>query len=178
MKFYNLILDRSGSMSNIWNNIVESVDEHIEKKVSGSLCSLLLFDTEGLDFAYKYSGSPEKIDKSKYRPRGGTPLRDAIMCSIETLVTDWGDFLWQDFVEVEFTIFTDSEENSSKHWKLEDVNRTLQHFQNEYGWKFNFIGCSDSIEVSKYAATLGFKTENSISYSSNESIKKAFASIK
>lgn len=177
MKFYNLILDRSGSMDSIWNEIISAVNSNLERKSNDSLCSLLLFDTQGFDFLFKYEDSPKKIDKSNFQPRGGTPLRDAIMNGIQTLIDDSEGFVFQDFVEVEFVIFTDGEENSSRIWKSEDVARAINHFEEEYGWKFSFIGAGQQSDIVNYAKQFGFKANNCISYTKPEELEKAFAKV-
>lgn len=174
MKFYTLILDRSGSMSSIWNEITTAVNQHLETKSQGALTSLLLFDTEGLDYLFKYD-PVVTLDQSTFTPRGGTPLRDAIMCGIETLSRDWGDTLRD--AEVEFTIFTDGEENSSSLWKSEDVARAINHFQDAYGWRFSFIGAGSTSDIAKYAKQFGIKTENVVGYSSAEKLADAFAAV-
>lgn len=177
MKFYTLILDRSGSMSSIWNEITKTVNDHLERKANGALCSLLLFDTEGLDFLFKYDAKPTVLDKTTFQSRGGTPLRDAIMYGVETLSRDWGDTLRAEGIEIEFTIFTDGEENSSSFWKSEDVSRAITHFQEQYGWKFSFIGAGAQSDVAQYARQFGIKTENVVAYSSSEKLEAAFAQV-
>lgn len=177
MKLYTLILDRSGSMAAIWNDIINTVNQHMQTKAQGTLSSLLLFDTEGLDFLFKYAHAPSLLDTTNFKPRGGTPLRDAIMCAVETLSRDWGDYLRQDGVEVEFTIFTDGQENESRFWKSEDVARTLTHFQDCYGWKFSFIGAGSQTDIANYAREFGIKSENAIGYSSAEKLEEAFAAV-
>lgn len=172
MKLYTLILDRSSSMSSIWNEIVGSVNQHLESKSRNALTSLELFDTEGLDFLFKYENNPTALSSSNFQPRGGTPLRDGIMYAIETLTRDWGDTLRE--TEVEFTIFTDGEENSSVHWTSEDVSRAINHFQEQYGWKFSFIGAGTQTDVANYAKQFGIKAENVVAYSSSEELTAAF----
>lgn len=175
MKLYTLILDRSGSMSSIWDGITSVVNDHLERKAHGSLCSLQLFDTGCHDWLFKYSDKPTLLDKVNFTPRGGTPLRDAIMCGIETLTRDWGDSL-RDF-EVEFTIFTDGAENESRFWKSEDVARAINHFQEQYGWRFSFIGAGNQSDVSRYAKQFGIKTENVVAYTAATQLDSAFAQV-
>lgn len=172
MKLYTLILDRSGSMSSIWDEITDSVNAHLAEKCKDALCSLLLFDTQGLDFLFKYEVAPTPLNKTNFQPRGATPLRDGIMYGLETLSRDWSDVLRE--AEVEFTIFTDGEENSSKFWKSEDVARAINHFQDCYGWKFTFIGAGEQTDVANYAKQFGIKSENVVGYTSNEELKQAF----
>lgn len=176
MKLYTLILDRSGSMSSIWNEITTVVNRHLKEKSTDSLCSLLLFDTEGLDYLYKYQEKVTLLDRDNFMPRGGTPLRDAIGCGIDTIVKDWGDFLWQDFVEVEFVIFTDGEENSSRFWSSQDISRAITHFSEQYNWRFSFIGQGEQSDVENYAKQLGIK-ENIVSYTKSEELDAAFATV-
>jgi hypothetical protein len=176
MKLYTLILDRSSSMSSIWDTITKTVNEHLENKSKNALCSLQLFDTAGLDYLFKYEANPKLLDKNNFQPRGGTPLRDAIMYGIETLSKDWGDTLRSD-VEVEFTIFTDGEENSSRFWSSEDVARAITHFTEQYGWKFTFIGNGNQSDVEKYSKQYGISKENTISYNKAEDLQAAYAKI-
>jgi hypothetical protein len=179
MKLYTMILDRSVSMSSIWDSITKAVNDHIESKgkEAGVFSSLLLFDTAGLDFLFKYSLTPERLNNENFKPRGATPLRDAIMYGIETLSRDWQDFLRSDGVEVEFTIFTDGAENSSKFWKSEDVARAITHFQEQYGWKFSFIGSGNHSDVANYAKQFGIKSENVVGYTSEKELTEAFAQV-
>lgn len=164
-------------MESIWNEITAAVNDHLCKKSQGRLTSLLLFDDVGFDYVYKYSNEPVLLNKSNFLPRGSTPLRDAILHGVQSLTEDWGDFLWQEFVEVEFTIFTDGRENSSYRWEIEDVARAINHFQNNYNWKFSFIGAGERTEVAKYAAQFGIKSENCIGYTKKEELSTAFAAV-
>lgn len=175
MKLYTLILDRSGSMCSIWDEITAAVNSHLERKSKGALCSTLLFDGEGLDYVCKYEPNPTPLDKTNFQPRGSTPLRDGIMFGIETLGRDWGDQLF-DF-GVEFTIFTDGGENSSKFWKSEDVARAINHFEEQYGWKFSFIGAGQQTDIAKYAKQYGIKSENVVGYTDKAELEKVFAAV-
>lgn len=175
MKLYTLILDRSGSMESIWNEITAGVNAHLERKAQNALCSLQMFDTEGLDYLFKYEPKPTQLDKANFAPRGGTPLRDAIMYAIETLSRDWGDKLL-DF-EVEFTVFTDGQENSSRFWKSEDVARAINHFQDHYGWQFNFVGSGQQSDVANYAKQFGIKSENVVGYTDKEQLESVLAAV-
>jgi hypothetical protein len=177
MKLYTLILDRSGSMSTIWNEITKTVNEHLARKAENALCSLLLFDTEGLDYVCKYEPNPTALDHQNFRPRGFTPLRDAIMFGLETLSRDWGDTLRNDGVEVEFTIFTDGGENSSEFWSSADVARAITYFQDHYGWTFTFIGAGQQTDIANYARQFGLRSENVIGYTSADQLEQAFAAV-
>ena len=177
MKFYNLILDRSGSMSTIWNEITSAVNKNLERKSADSLCSLQLFDTNCFEYLFKYESEPQYLNKNNFNPRGGTPLRDAIMTGVETLVKDFGDYLYQDGVEVEFVIFTDGQENESRLWTSKDVARAINHFESEYGWKFTFIGQGSASDVQNYAREYGIKSENTVSYTQAKELAKAFAQV-
>lgn len=177
MKLYTLILDRSGSMSSIWNDITSAVNHHLEGKASDCLSSLLLFDTGCFDYLFKYEAHPTPLDRNNFTPRGGTNLRDAIMCGIETLSRDWGDALRGEGIEVEFTIFTDGQENSSTMWRSEDVARAITHFEEQYGWKFSFIGAGNHTDVANYAKQFGIRTENVVAYESSTQLDSAFAQV-
>lgn len=177
MQLYTLILDRSGSMSSCWSEITQAVNQHLLEKSKDALCSVLLFDTEGIEFLFKNAQNPGELNTDNFKPRGGTPLRDAIMFGVEELVRDWGNFLFQEFVDVEFTVFSDGEENSSKLWQSPDVARTLTHFQESYNWKFSFIGAGDQTDVANYAKQFGIREENVVGYSGKEELAAVFTKV-
>ncbi len=85
-------------------------------------------------------------------PRGSTALLDAIGKTIEDLDTDR---------DVVFVIITDGDENASKTYKYEAINKMIQNLTKE-GWKFIFLGANQ--DAIKTGAHLGVSASNSMSY--------------
>ena len=62
-------------------------------------------------------------------------------------------------------------------WQSEDVARAIQHFQDQYGWKFSFIGCGQTEEVIKYAKSFNINEKNIVSCKEKEDLVEAFSHV-
>src|ERR1035437_6725076 len=117
------ILDKSGSMSSIEKQAIAGFNEYIDtlkkSKVDVSF-PLTLFDTIAVETPYKNVAIKDvkKLNSETYVPRGGTPLYDACVETIEVLNTEVeSEHNHTDKeIAVSVVIMTDGEENSStKH---------------------------------------------------------------
>ena len=97
------------------------------------------------DIQTVFSGKDlDSVDKGRLlngiKPRGGTPLHDAVCQAMEDLkqkITKTRKTSRPDTVTV--VIFTDGEENRSKKHNLADVQQTITEAQ-ERGWNILFLG--------------------------------------
>lgn len=134
----NFILDRSGSMGQIWNDVIGGYNEFVkaQKEESGEArFSLLAFDTL-FDKVYVN----ELIDNipplpSTIHPRGATALLDAVGKTIEEIKA-----LPTLPEKVVFVIFTDGYENSSSEYKLDQVKDLIKTTQADKNWQYVFLG--------------------------------------
>lgn len=133
------ILDRSGSMSGLENDVIGGFNKYVgEQKKLGLKAKLttVLFDNvyEVLHDRIPISEVP-KLTKFEYFPRGTTALLDAVGKSINVTKskTKKGD-------KVLFIINTDGYENSSKEFTKEQIKKLVTKMVKDKDWKFVYYG--------------------------------------
>lgn len=187
------VLDRSGSMINIWEQTISGFNEFKNEQArqeGKAYITLTAFDQPGsrgnpihvgsgingrrkvespkpaIENIYDVTDASEVVDilPSAFSPRGMTPLLDAIGISIED-VEDWlVSKENKDFDgKVLFVVNTDGLENASVEFTVEDIKKRIAEKEKE-GWEFVFMGAGiDAVEES---SKLGFSRGNTISYDS------------
>ena len=149
-----VILDRSGSMQARRGQAIESFNLFIgEQQAVGESArmSLVQFDHE---YQRVYQGRKMKnasfLDRRSYVPRGTTALLDAIGITIietqERLTAQAARYRKEGKgkrpVDVVIAIITDGLENSSKEFTQENIRRMIRTHEDEYSWRFVFMGTS------------------------------------
>jgi len=165
---YNLIiLDESGSMSEIAKKAVSAMNETIQgiKKAQKEnpeqhyYISLVTFEGDGTHGVKTVrdripADRMETLKQSEYHPCGCTPLYDAMGSAICHLRECVGI---NDPVLV--TVITDGEENSSHEFSGKTIKDLVER-QREAGWSFAYIGANqDAIEVAR-----GLNITNSVDW--------------
>ena len=151
---YQLLVDASGSMSDIRRETLESINGQVRSirslslEVPGQeiLVSLRFFNSESREV---YTGlHPEQapiLDPEQYRPTGSTALLDALgQCMEETSrrITPFDD--------VVVVVVTDGEENASQYFTTTQVARRIGALKESGRWTFSFIGADfDSWSVAR-----------------------------
>jgi len=139
-----IILDRSGSMSSIKDDMEGGFKQFIEdqKKIPDPcVVSLYQFDTE---FEVKFEEKKlHEVQGLGLDPRGGTALLDACGKTISLI----GQRLSAKHEEqrpgrVIVMIITDGHENASKEYKRADVAAKVKHQTETYNWQFAFLGAN------------------------------------
>ena len=137
-----VVMDRSGSMESCKTDAEGGLNRFVEeqRKVDGEVSfSLVQFDT---DYEFVYNGAHlSDVKEIKLNPRGWTALLDAVGKAInetgERLATmDEDDRPGL----VVFVIVTDGQENSSKEFSKSQIREMIERQQNEWNWKFTFLG--------------------------------------
>lgn len=146
------LVDRSGSMESIANDIIGGYNSYIRKQRESKIgeCKIFFyqFDThyetiyDGVDINFITDLSNEK-----YLPRGST----ALYCSLGKTITDIGTKL-SSLPEEErpskvlFVTITDGLNNdilfNETIYTLEDVKNMIQHQIDVYNWDFVYIGAN------------------------------------
>lgn len=99
----------------------------------------------------------------EYTPRGNTALYDAIGEVTTTLGEHYRDLPEEERPEhVILVIMTDGEENSSKEYRQEQIQKMLKHQQEVYSWKVLFLGAN--IDAKAAAARMGIKRSTAVNY--------------
>ncbi|GMU87025.1 MAG: hypothetical protein AMXMBFR48_22660 [Ignavibacteriales bacterium] len=155
--YYQLILDRSGSMESVREQTVSSFNEQVsaiqqlvkefpDQPVS---VSLTLFN-DRIDIPLQEE-SPARIKpftRKDYEPNGTTSLLDAIGMSVTRLQTKIADQLKNGEAEVIVVILTDGHENSSRNFNLAQIAGLIRELEATGNWKFSYLGATlDAIDV-------------------------------
>ena len=117
-----LLLDRSGSMSTLWEEALGSLNGYVPGLPADSRVVLATFDSHGHEFYEMIrnttAGDWEPITNRDAQPRGGTPLFDASARMMWGILHDNPD-------RAVFVTMTDGEENASKHFKQTDIKNLV-----------------------------------------------------
>lgn len=152
--FNLLILDESGSMSNIEKQAVDSVNETLQsvraaqekyKEEQDLFVSFITFNSSGVKTVLDRVEAlkAEDITPAQFNPACCTPLYDAIGQSVNELKKSVAE---NDKVLV--TIITDGYENASREYNQASV-KALTEKLGKQGWTFAYIGANqDAMAVS------------------------------
>ena len=180
------VLDETGSMHSIREDTIGGFNQWLEEQkeldVEEMRFSLVLFSKIQGEKTYRirHEGVPiedvDPLDDATYRPRGTTPLLDAIGVTIDALGTRL-DRLDEDGKpeKVIVAILTDGQENASEEYTLERVKQMIAHQQEKYGWHFIFLGCG--IDAFAAGARMGIHQATTRRHDrSGEGVREAYAS--
>lgn len=129
-----LLIDESGSMNGIRNDIRGSINKFIRDQqdlgVDQSTLTLARFANE---VKYIFQKKPlqqvEELKEADYKPDGSTALYDAVGMTIRK---------YDDNKNVCMVIVTDGEENASRSYDQRGVKDMIERKQNQ-GWKFIYL---------------------------------------
>jgi len=170
--YYQLILDRSGSMSVCIEETVNGVNSQIqrirelserfpEQELITSLCLVNHKLTPVWDSIRQ--ADLREITFSDYRPDGNTALLDAIGKSIRHLQKTIGEEVARDEASVVLVIFTDGYENASQEFSHGQIASLIRDLELTNKWTFSYIGATlDAVEI---AIKMNIRASNAIRYS-------------
>ncbi|MCW5980770.1 MAG: VWA domain-containing protein [Bryobacteraceae bacterium] len=159
----NVILDRSGSMQSSREGTIMGYNEYLKglraDEATSYNVSLIQFDApeERTDLTVCYLDTPlaeaPPLTARDYKPRGSTPLFDAIGECIHRVEAKGRPVLT--------VIITDGMENASREFTLEAVKALITEKERE-GWRFVFLGANiDSYAV---GGSLGVGAHSTANY--------------
>ena len=133
-----ILLDRSGSMSSLWDEALGSINGYVKGLPADSRVVLATFDSHGHDF-YEVirdttAGDWKNLSNDDAMPRGGTPLFDASGRMMWRIMDDNPD-------RAVLVTMTDGEENSSHHFRQVDVKRMVQDLERK-DYQVVFLGAN------------------------------------
>lgn len=158
----NIILDKSGSMYSATRDTIGGFNQYIEKlktdKDVDYLVSLTMFDTE---FSIKYVAKPVKdvplLDTTSYIANGNTALLDAVGKTIQEIPdTDSKQ-------KILVVIMTDGEENSSREFSWESIQKLIKEKDSKENWTFIYLGAM--ADAWDKGSQFGFSVNNVARYS-------------
>ena len=154
-----MLLDRSGSMSGWEQDVIGGFNTFIkEQQKEKDDCSVTLVQFDGQD-PYEIILDAQELETvtelgpDVYRPRGNTPLLDALGRLIKNAEKSEGN----QREDVLVWVFTDGHENASREYSYDQIKNLVQE-KEKAGWTFMFMGAG----IDSYAAgrSLGFSDDN------------------
>ena len=170
-----LILDRSGSMSSIKNDIEGGLKTFVEKQKNElGECSVSLFQFDAEYESVFENQDIKSVPNITVNPRGMTALFDAIGKTINSVGERLSKTLEDDRPElVIVNVITDGFENSSKEFTKDQIKKLIKHQTDKYNWKFIFLGANQDAVLS--GTDYGFVAGSSLTYgTSSNAIKGTF----
>ena len=142
-----MLVDKSGSMGPIWGDVKGGLQYFIDSQKNQenmARLTLVFFDGTNRQNVKILGENIDSIclDMSDVYPLGSTPLYDAIGMAIketEARLDTYGEHEKAD--KVIFVIYTDGNENCSKHYSKNDVKEMVENMK-ELNWDFLFLGAS------------------------------------
>ena len=148
----NFILDKSGSMTSVWDATINGFNEYLQelrKDQNDYDIRLTLFDTETSVGEKQDIKDFKDLNRQTYHPNGGTALYDAA-CKTMSAITDDGKQL--------IVIMTDGEENSSREYSMEQFKALKSDLEKKGNFTFVFLGANQDAWAN--AQQWGFNKQN------------------
>jgi hypothetical protein len=164
------ILDRSGSMGGLEEDTINGYNSILDKQISEAgeaIISTVLFDSS-IELLHDRLNIREALpltDKDYY-VRGSTALLDAIGVSISRTVNNTKLKKSEKPEKVIFVITTDGEENSSREYSFDKINKMISYQKEKYGWEFIFLGAN--IDAIATARRFGINEDRASNYHSDK----------
>ena len=148
-----IILDASGSMSRIQDDVKGSFNEFLKKQreeLGKTVFDLFQFNDEVKRLVVSADLAQFHEDlMSMYNCTGCTALNDAVCTAIDTVGREFANMPEEERPEhVLCVIITDGEENASREFTTEDIKNRIKHQQEVYNWDFRFLAANqDAFET-------------------------------
>jgi len=149
------LVDRSGSMAPLQQAVVDGFNGFVtEQQAMPGKARLTLVQFDGRD-PYEVLIDATRIeevaplDRRRYRPRGSTPLYDAIGSLVDAAEVRIADRARRGRPAEDqlVVIFTDGMENASRRWDRQEILARIEDKKAE-GWTFAYLGANqDSFAV-------------------------------
>ena len=164
-----VILDRSGSMEAICDDTIGGLNAFVEQQKAGSgeaTLTLVQFDSQDpYEVIHHFTpiGEVPALTRKTYVPRGGTPLHDALGRGINDIEASIGKLNDDERPEkVIVAVITDGQENSSREFNKEQVEKMIKSKSSEAGWEFMFL--SADLDAIEDAQRLGFSRDATVAF--------------
>ena len=152
-----LVIDRSGSMSTIRDDMVGGLTELLRNQAAEpgrATVDVVLFDDRI---------ETTVVVRIEVEPRGRTALHDALGRSIDAFGARLAALNEADRPgTVIVVVATDGRENASREFTGEQVRAMVERQQHEYAWDFVFLGANQDAVTT--GGALGFRAENALDF--------------
>lgn len=160
-----ILLDRTGSMSSMWEEALSSIDAYVQGLASTNVdtqITLAVFDRYGSNFCFnvvRKGVAPKDWTRPSAQeafPRGMTPLNQAVHELVKVARE-------ADAERAAIIVVTDGEENSSEPEYTHASAKSELDFCRSKGWQVIFLGAN--FDNHQQAAMLGTRVEQIVSAS-------------
>jgi hypothetical protein len=177
----NIVLDRSGSMEVVRTDTIGGFNTFLQsqKEAPGeATLTLAQFDDQyEIVYGGKNIQDVPPLTAKTFVPRGSTALLDAIGRTINATGSRLEAMPEDERPgRVLFVILTDGQENASREFKKDQINKMIEDQTDIYQWDFVFLGANqDAIQE---GSGMGFMAGNSMTYSVSASgVSAAYSSL-
>lgn len=150
-----ILLDRSGSMSSLWNEAINSINAYVEKLGKKGNVHLAVFDSVSHDVVRDCKLKDwTSVSETEVTPRGGTPLYDSCARIMSKAEGANGK-------KTMLVVMTDGYENASKEVTQQQIKDRVKTWEDKK-WEVVFLGANfNSVEsVSGSVGVMSSKTMN------------------
>jgi uncharacterized protein YegL len=162
-----LILDCSGSMTNLRSDVIGGVNQFLEdqkKLPDPASIAFVKFNTEVERFRPMTPLAwVQPLTEAEYKPDGFTALLDAIGLTIVQLEKDW---VAEKPDRAIFVLCTDGKENSSKEYKKAAIKEMIQSREASGLWSFIYLGAN--VDAFEEGQEMGFNRKNTAGYAATK----------
>jgi hypothetical protein len=166
----------------IANDVIGGYNKYIndQKNLKFGTCDVSYYQFDNT-LETVYENTPiefvKALDSNTFVPRGGTALLDAVGATIKRVGEQLSGLAEENRPDkVLVVIFTDGEENNSKIYMADAVNKLITHQTDKYKWEFTYIGANQNAWA--VGASLGIKGGSNITYAANNiGTKRVFDSL-
>lgn len=182
--YYQLILDKSGSMNDCVPETLNGFNEQMqmirslqvrypEQEFFVSLTTFnhnvdfdvvredpkLIGDLVSTNRTTNWSGKNKVLT---YKPNGMTALYDAIGMSIKSIQNEVNSEITDDIATVVVVIITDGHENASQKYSFQQIQSIIKELEQHENWTFSFL--SNTPDAIEYATRMNIKKMNAFRY--------------
>jgi hypothetical protein len=167
-----VILDRTGSMESIRDDTIGGYNTFLEQqKTEPGMATLTLvqFDTQDpYEVIHKFKPIKEvsALTRETFVPRASTPLLDALGCGINDLQACIGQLKEEDRpAKVVMVIVTDGQENSSREFRKDQIEKMVKEKKEKDTWQFVFL--SADLAAIDDAMAVGMDADSMLAFQKN-----------
>ena len=163
-----IVLDASGSMSSIQDDIKGSFNAFLDKQrqePGKTVFDLFQFNDEVVRLVKSADLAQFRDDlMAKYKCSGCTAMNDAICIAMDTVGQDFANMAEEERpANVMCVIITDGMENASKRFTAKDVRERIEHQKTKYNWEFVYLAADQDAFVAGEALGITMKDRKLVS---------------
>jgi uncharacterized protein YegL len=171
-----LILDESGSMSNLTKDTIGGVNSFLDqqrKDADGTKVTIVKFEGGNIRVPVQDADVSKLGQFTDYQPCGGTNLLDAVGHTIEMVNTMLKGKKKAERPSVFIQIVTDGHENQSRKYQREEIKNMISQCT-EADWVVTYIGAN--VDAFAEGTSLGISAQATASYKT-ESTMDSYAAV-